>query len=267
MMEPQFDFTPESGWVNENVPLHMLRVDRTYQREVNQAFVRKCAKAFQPDALGQITLSLRDDGYYYVIDGQQRAELCRTVLGPTATIFARSKTGLTVENEAQLFQLLDTKFTMSVDDKFRAYLAAGDPDITALNAIATKHGWVPGSGKRAGPRYGIIRGCGWAFQTIAKHKHRAAPDTDEVMGLLAMAWPDRPVMPSSLLDGILLFHARYRGVYDPKRLIVVLGAASPESWRLRAKQSPGSGAREQVINCIAQAYNYRLQGRRLEIRI
>lgn len=258
----------EGGWEYAEVPLRLLRVDPRYQRKVNAAFVRKAVKRFEADAVGVITLSLRDDGYYYIIDGQQRSEIMRGVEGVDGSISGRYKRGMTLQQEAELFRLLDTKWTMSVDDKFRAYLAAGEPDIVMLDAIAKRHGWEPGPGRPTGSRYGCIRGCGWAFHAMQTSPLSAGENADHVLGLAARAWPDRPMLPSSLLDGLLMFHARYRGKYDPKRLVTVLSGMSPEDWRLRSRQAPGSGSIGQIINCVAKAYNYRLLGRRqLEIRL
>lgn len=66
----------EDKWI----PVNKIKIDIAVQRELQDYHVAKLLKKFDPQAFGRLTVSLREDGYYYCSDGQHRLE-CAKQLG------------------------------------------------------------------------------------------------------------------------------------------------------------------------------------------
>lgn len=61
------------------LPIEKLRVDETYQRQLDVKRVARLSKAFQSGACKAISVSLRPDGEMYVYDGQHTVEVLRAL--------------------------------------------------------------------------------------------------------------------------------------------------------------------------------------------
>jgi hypothetical protein len=72
-------YTREVFGIDMWIPVDKLKVDIRVQRELQDTHVDKLQKKFDPAAFGRISVSLREDGYYYVQDGQHRVALAKAV--------------------------------------------------------------------------------------------------------------------------------------------------------------------------------------------
>lgn len=63
----------EDAWI----PVDKLRIDMRVQRELQETHVTRLLRKFDPGAFGRISVNLREDGFYYVSDGQHRLELAK----------------------------------------------------------------------------------------------------------------------------------------------------------------------------------------------
>lgn len=79
-----------------------LRVDSSYQRDLNQVRVRRMAKVYDRDALGALEVSLRDDTYF-VVDGNHRRALVIEVEGEDALVLCHVHEDWDQIREAQVF--------------------------------------------------------------------------------------------------------------------------------------------------------------------
>ena len=94
-----------------------LTVDPVVQRtRLSEPKVRKIFANFNPDALGVITVSLRKDLTYVVLDGMHRVEAVRRLTDNTGTMAAHVLEGLSLAEEAEIF--LDLNFSPGVDVKY-----------------------------------------------------------------------------------------------------------------------------------------------------
>jgi len=123
------------------IPLTRMQVDRRYQREqLSESKVLDIARAWNPAAVGVLTVSLRLDGMYYLIDGQHRwgAAMRR---GDIQALECRVCQGLTIEQEAALFRMLNLSRTnVNSFVKFRSALVAGDPATVECAAMLKRYG-------------------------------------------------------------------------------------------------------------------------------
>ena len=72
-------YTREMFGIDMWIPIDKLKVDIRVQRELQETHVDKLHKKFDPAAFGRISVSPREDGYYYVQDGQHRVALAKAV--------------------------------------------------------------------------------------------------------------------------------------------------------------------------------------------
>lgn len=129
-----------------------LYIDMQYQREPNVNKVSKIARTFNPDALGVIICSLREDGKIAVIDGGHRVAALNLMGMNDLCIKALVYIGLTVEEEAKIFTLMnDNRTKPKTADLFKAEVVANDAKSTGLYNLITSLGLVssnaPGNNK------------------------------------------------------------------------------------------------------------------------
>ena len=132
------------------VPCKDMCVDMTYQRAINDAEIKKIVKYWDNRQVRLITLSLRKDGRYYVINGNHTRTAAMIVNGEDTELLCEIYTGLTKEDEANLFYQLNTNFRKPTyndllksryaygDDKAVRYIAA--LDRSCLPYSFTSHG-------------------------------------------------------------------------------------------------------------------------------
>lgn len=112
------------------LPIDDLRVDHAYQRGVlSDATVLNIARSFSWDAFGIVTVAERDNGSFWILDGQQRVEAARRrgdVKRIPCAVF--KSTGRTWE--ARIFRMLNlNRAPVRALEKFRSAVIAGiEPD-------------------------------------------------------------------------------------------------------------------------------------------
>lgn len=82
------------------IPLEKLHIDTSYQRSV-QSHVKTIAREWNPKKCDALKINYREDGNFYVWDGQHRKAAAE--LREIKYLMCDISVGLTVEEEAQLF--------------------------------------------------------------------------------------------------------------------------------------------------------------------
>ena len=118
-----------------SIDTRVQRVEGCDERRVN-----KIASNFNPRALGSITLSRRDDNTYVCLDGRHRWTAAQQV-GYTGKLPAIVHEGLTLDEEAELFLLLNDFKAPSLVSKFLVRVVQGDEVAVKINNILSRHGW------------------------------------------------------------------------------------------------------------------------------
>jgi hypothetical protein len=112
-------------------------VDPRIQRPRQEALISKIGKNFKVWAMGVVVISVRNTPKgerFVVLDGQQRmagAQLAGYE-GPVQALF---HFGLTFQEEAQLFRLLNTKKSVPARDMFKNLVNEGDPLAVSIQAV------------------------------------------------------------------------------------------------------------------------------------
>ncbi len=259
----------------EWVWLDALRVDGTYQRGLKTEHVNRIAREFKPRAFGVVVVSLRTDGSYWVLDGQQRCQALRVrftderILVP-CQVFK----GLTHEEEAQLFLDLNANKGMSTFERFRARIVALEPVAVDITNIITSRGLRLLNGSAAGA-IGCVSACEAIYRntrsTVKGIKPQHLADT---LDTILNAWgPAREALCSTVVAGVGLLICVYHRQLDHKRLVTTLSRSYPitgrgagglrsdgEQWADLHKGTVAAG----ITSIIIEKYNLLSKVNRLE---
>ena len=197
--------TEEFNGVRKIVHLDTLRVDDAYQRGLKPHH-KRIAKKFDAFAAGELVINQRADGSLWLIDGQQRTGAMK-ILGIKQWP-ARVLALATVEEEAAVFGRINgtegTVAKVGERDKFKAMLAAKDPDV--LGAIA-----AVAAGGMTLTRTGHVK---WPHvantaAVVAFYRIHKAEALTRAITLLASAWPgDDDACRGSVIEVMLAFSSR-----------------------------------------------------------
>lgn len=184
-----------------------LVVDPNVQRGLDRNRVAKIAEDLELTAIGIITVSHRGNGSHHVIDGQHRVEALRLAGGDSEEVQCRVFEGLSIEEEARMFRLLNNTVKLHALDKFKVRVVEGEPAAVAIHAILSKHGWrvAGGAGDDA-----------FAAVTAAERIWRRDRDAlDRTIATITRAWGHTSAASNGfIVEGLGLVYARYGEATD-----------------------------------------------------
>lgn len=145
---------------NRKLLLKELQTDFSYQSPVRESQVVSIVKDFDPKALHTIVVSQREDGTYYIIDGQHRV-VALIRLGHSY-VDATIHTGLTVEEEAEMYRKINERKMKTQNALAKADLASGVEYAVEIEKIVTESGLLidydrNGHSLKAIKAYGTLR--------------------------------------------------------------------------------------------------------------
>ena len=167
------------GMKVKQVDINELTMDE-YQRITNDAQVERIAKSFDPVKAGLIVVSERD-GKQFLVDGGHRVAAMRKkqiTFCPAIVLY-----GLTEQEEADYFRKQgENTRNLTVYDRYKAGLVAGDPVCLEIEVIVKKHDFAVSSSSSAMNR---IR----AVQTLQRiHRQYGAGTLDKTLMLIRQTW-------------------------------------------------------------------------------
>ena len=224
------------------LPVEEMFIDKEYQRPLT-AFVRRIEARFDPLLFG--TLVISDRGIknkprrYAVVDGQTRWSAATRIgvqIVPTVVF-----TGLTPQDEAKMFaDLQKERRGMTSWHRFRAQLAAGDPESHAIVKIAETAGYSLGEG------VGEMR----AMQALESCYRTDDFVLERALVALKDAWPNE-VPEASHIRGLHYFYRHFpldnkkkNQDIDDERLVRRLKTSGPEGLKRKASavREAGTGS-------------------------
>lgn len=142
-----------------------LMVDLSYQREINKNKIVNIVKSYNPNAIGVVTLSIRENGDLYIIDGQHRVEALKQLGYGNSDINAIVFFDLTIQEEARLFVIMNENRTKpKKSDLYKASIKSGDNNLIELNNMLNRNNIVVDDR----PGDGIMRAIGTLDKVTAK---------------------------------------------------------------------------------------------------
>lgn len=195
----------------EKITPDTISVDRQVQRAADEGRIRSIAENFRPDAFGVPTVSRRDNRATIVLDGQHRikaAQLAGLGAQPFEMLVYE---GLTIEQEAEMFRLLNNTRPLTPIDRFRIALVEKDPESVAINDIVEHNGYttVPG-----------LTGSCTAVTTLRAIYRRDAGDTlNRTLRVCTSTWDThKQATHQAVLNALSMMLFRYGSTVDLARL-------------------------------------------------
>lgn len=199
-----------------------LFVDRSYQRALDEARVRRMARNYSLALVGILEVSARDDGTYAILDGQHRWALVMTDGINMSHVPCRIHTGLTLPAEAELYHKLNTTRTaLRPWDKWLARRAAGDQTVRQIEATLAAHDLI------TGPQQGsnIVRATR-GLETIVELG--GTPLLDSTLKTVRRCYPnDQAGLDAIILGGVANVLHYYADQGDGNRLVAALSGIMP----------------------------------------
>lgn len=199
-----------------DIPARQLMVDHTVQRPLDTARAERIASDFDRNALGTFVVSRRDDGTYHLIDGQHRHAVVILLGHEDWDLHCQVYVGLTRQEEARMFRLLNNSKAVNVLEKFLVRIQEEDPVAVEINDILLDHGWKISTAKQDS------NFC--AVAAIEKGYRKAGPEgpglVEWLIQIITKSWGfAADGVRGEIVTGLSLVKLRHGDAIDSKKLI------------------------------------------------
>lgn len=217
---------------------HLL-IDRSYQREPSDAFIRKIASEFDPAKFGEIEVNIRPNGEIVIIDGQHRVAAIKTLVENTTTCSVPCIINrvASVDEEAILY-LSRNHYIRQANSAstFQARLMIGDQLAVTTNEAILRAGYEPFTASvRTVVPPGLINAV--ACENVIRHW--GAEVLDLTLKVLRRSYRDEFSFQTKFISGLASFIGRFRNddAFSMDHLVKVLSATPPDTVIRRAQNS------------------------------
>jgi hypothetical protein len=208
------------------IPTKQLMTDTRYQRELDERHVARIVNNFDPNKLGTLHVSDRGKAKYPVFDGQHRLAALRKLGIEKAPCLVYS--GLSAEQEAELFSRQGDRRKVHTIDLFRAAVFAGEPEATAIMEIVQRRGYTIENVSNKGRNIYAVQALRWIY------RRGGGEALDQTLGLIECWNGDPKATDSILLRGVCVLLERYGDRIGPEHR-VRLAEVGPMTVLRRAK--------------------------------
>ena len=203
-----------------NLPVGLLEVDPKYQRMLNGTWVKEIVDQFEPKLLDVIQVSYRG-GHYWVFDGQHRKNAVEIKFkDPNFPVACRVYHGLSENDEARLFVLLNIKKKkMSSASMLKAQALYGDENVEKFLEISNNSGFIIDCTKRVNRKYGIqaVRKAQRCFEILGETQY------ERMLRILYLTWDgEQWSISQNMLGGMSLFIQTFGDKMDDGKFVAQL---------------------------------------------
>jgi len=201
-----------SNTETRRVAVSTLNIDPAIQRQLDRRRVERIANDLNVDAIGVITVSQREGGSLFVVDGMHRVEALKLAGGEGESVDARVFTGLTIAEEAGLFIRLNTMKTPQAFDLFKARIVEEEPVAVAIRDMLAEHGWRLSSNGKKGDFVAVA-----AIERV----YRLDPEiASQVISVITRLWGSDPDgVDGRIVEGFGALFNRYRAALNADELV------------------------------------------------
>jgi hypothetical protein len=127
--------------LSSNTKPNDLLVDLSYQRSISEKRIASIVKNFNKNAIGVVTLSIRENGDLYIIDGQHRVEALKKLGKGDEPINSIVFFDLSLAEEAELFLIMNEGRTKPRRyDLHKAAFKSGEQEALDISGALAKNG-------------------------------------------------------------------------------------------------------------------------------
>ena len=248
--------------VNRDLSTAKLTSGLPYQRPVEPEDVDRLIAKWDDRLLTPIVVSFRD-GNFNIVDGQHRTAAMRKMAGgDDVTVPCIIYTGLTYEQEAELYYLLDqTRGKLRLSHATKALVESGaDAEIIDVKQRVEDAGFVWALDKPSGEAFEIAA----TRAVINAYRLLGGAAFSRMLGLIAATWQGTPKsLKSSILSGMALFLKTYETELVDQTFIRRLSTVDPEEIIRRGKVDFSTNkAALRFARVILNKYNSQQRGGR-----
>lgn len=231
-----------------------LIVDPDVQRDLDQRRVSKIADELNLDALGVVTVSHRQNGTYHIVDGQHRVAALKLAGDDGEKVMCRVFDSLTVQEEAELFRLLNNTAKPMAVDLFRVRVVEGDEVAVDIARLLADQGWRISWGTAQAGFSAVV-----ALERVYRQEAAAA---EKAISTVTRAWGhDSAAADGRLVEGIGLVYLRYGITVESADLVERLAKSGTPS-RLIGKARDlrdliGGTVTKSLAEIVVELYNAR----------
>lgn len=246
-----------------NIPLSDLSIDPHLQRKyIQPTRIARMVKKFHPDALGVLEVSQRLSStggapMNHVLDGYHRTLMLRELrklekISADFLVTCKVLVGLTTQEEAILFELLNDKQKVGRPDLFRMRLAAEDPAALDIMRIIDKNKWELSENTRKGglSAIGALEDA-YALSPVAAEK---------ALTTLTRAWDkSSATVHGEMIQGFTMFYNYYGNAVDRTHLVNALSNTylKASNFLRFARETKVRGTtRNAIAKVTTETYNF-----------
>jgi hypothetical protein len=254
----------EQQTITEIVAVKDINLDMSYQRPLSRVKVQSISSKFNKHAVGVLIVSLREDGQYFVIDGQHRLEAMKK----RGVEYAQCQviTGLTGQQEAEIYIYCNTnRKNPDALDTFKARLYKGEPMAIAIHKAVEECGLYIAF-NRAGTR---PPNSVWAVMAMEEiYRKGGEKFLKDILNLAIRSWPGEATnVEGKVLIGLMMFHLKYQGRYVREEFIAKMKVTDLNTLRRRAQyhsENHGGSVYTTFARALQEAYDKGKHVHRLE---
>lgn len=231
----------------KSIPFNQL-CKAGYNRGINRAHVNNIKRNFNPNLKQPAIVSLRDEAYW-IIDHQHQSQAEYELNGcnPNTPIECDVRTGLTYEQEAELYYELNTsQRPLQFTDKIIGKIEAKDVDALRFRDTVESCGYVIG-----GNTNNALRAVSFAWKIFSK-----ADGEEKLRRILTLTqdcWPtNKDGAQKPIIDGLLLFFQYHGDEFKRDHFIKVFSMSDPCEIVRQAKTFFHQMDRRSFSRCMRQ---------------
>lgn len=202
-----------------------------YNRGINRAHVNRIKRDFHEDMVQPAIVSYRD-GKYWIVDHQHQTQAIYEMnnCDPNTMVYCDVRTGLTYEQEADLYYRLNTgSKILTFADKLKGLIEAKDPTALRFRDTVELCGYVT-DGRSAN----AIRALSTAWKIF--NKPDGEKELQRILEITYACWPENPMgAHTHMLNGLALLLRNHSDEFNQERFVKKLSMIDPREIVRKSK--------------------------------
>lgn len=239
-----------------------IKKDPKYQREIDIARIKKITKYWDDDLVNAPKVSLRENGVYYVFNGQHTLAAWKKRYG-NKPIQCKVYRGLTETEEKDLF-VKQEGFSKSVGlvDKLRAEYNSGNKEVLDMVRCITLAGCTIDFDNRTSQALNRINAVTTAYNVYKEVGH---DNFINIIDILRRAFYGEQLgFQDGMLKGMKYLFKHHAEKISVKKMVEALQKRPADFYRQRANQFTGS-AQFRYAKAFAEQFNKGKRTNRIEL--